>query len=66
MTDFRQEKSQSAEEDTEKGSHDDSGEDCGEGEEQRPQPKRRGRGKGLTGVTPTGLTARNLEILATR
>ena len=42
LTDFRQEKSLSAEEDNEEGGHDDSGEDCGEGEEQRPQPKRRG------------------------
>ena len=41
LTDFRQEKSHSNEEDDEEGSHDDSGEDCGEGEEQRPQPKRR-------------------------
>ena len=41
LTDFRQEKSLSAEVDDELGSHDDSGEDNGEGEEQRPQPKRR-------------------------
>ena len=41
LTDFRQEKSFSADEDDEVGSHDDSGEDCGEGEEQRPKPKRR-------------------------
>lgn len=40
LTDFRREKSLSAEEDNEVDSHDDSGEDCGEGEEQRPQPKR--------------------------
>ena len=42
LTDFRQEKSHSAEEDDEEGIHDDSGEDCGEGAEKRPQPKRRG------------------------
>ena len=41
LTDFRQEKSFSADEDDEVGSHDDSGEDSREGEEQRPQPKRR-------------------------
>ena len=34
LTDFRHEKSHSAEEDDEEGSHDDSGEDCGESEEQ--------------------------------
>ena len=42
LTDFRQEKSLSAEEDNEEGGHDDSGEYCGEGKEQQPQPKRRG------------------------
>ncbi|TMW81319.1 hypothetical protein EJD97_010398, partial [Solanum chilense] len=42
LTDFRQEKSLSVEEDEDVGSHDDSEEDSGEGEEQRPQPKRRG------------------------
>ena len=42
MTEFWQEKCHSAEEDDEEGSHEDSGEDCGEGEEQQPQPKRRG------------------------
>ena len=36
LTDFRREKSLSAEEDNEVGSHDDSGEDSGEGEEQMP------------------------------
>ena len=41
LTDFRREKSISAEEDEEIGSHDDSGDDSGEGEEQTPQPKRR-------------------------
>ena len=41
LTDFRQEKSISAKEDDEIGSHDDSGEDSGEGEEQTPQPKSR-------------------------
>ncbi|XP_069155658.1 uncharacterized protein [Solanum lycopersicum] len=41
LTDFRQEKSLSAEVDDELGSHDDSGEDSGKGEEQTPQPKRR-------------------------
>ena len=41
LTDFRREKSISAEEDDEIGSHDDSGDDSGEGEEQTPQPKRR-------------------------
>ena len=41
LTDFRREKSISAEEDDEVGSHDDSGDDSGEGEEQTPQPKRR-------------------------
>ena len=41
LTDFRREKSLSAEEDDEVGSHDDSGDDSGEGEEQTPQPKRR-------------------------
>ena len=41
LTDFRQEKSFSADEDDEVGNHDDSGEDSGEGEEQMPQPKRR-------------------------
>ena len=40
LTDFRKEKSFSANEDDEVGSHDDSGEDSGEGKEQRPQPKR--------------------------
>ena len=40
LTDFRQEKSLSAEVDDELGSHDDSGEDSGEGEEQILQPKR--------------------------
>ena len=41
LTEFRQEKSLSAEVNEEVGSHDDSGEDNGKGEEQRPQPKRR-------------------------
>ena len=41
LIDFRREKSLSAEEDDEVGSHDDSGKDYGEGEEQHPQPKRR-------------------------
>ena len=41
LTDFRREKSLSAEVDDEVGSHDDSGDDSGEGEEQTPQPKRR-------------------------
>ena len=41
LTDFRKEKSFSSNEDDEVGSHDDSGEDNGKGEEQRPQPKRR-------------------------
>ena len=41
LTDFRREKSLSAEEDDEVGSHDDSGDDSGEGEQQTPQPKRR-------------------------
>ena len=40
LTDFRQEKSYSAEENDEGGSHDNGGRDRGECEEQRPQPKR--------------------------
>ena len=41
LTDFRKDKSFSADEDDEVGRHDDSGEDSSEGEEQRPKPKRR-------------------------
>ena len=57
MTDFRREKSLSAEVDDEVGSHDDSGEDSGEGEKQTPQPKR---------LTPTGPATRSPEIVSTR
>ena len=42
LTDFRQEKSYSAEEDDEGGSHNNGGGGRGECKEQRPQPKRRG------------------------
>ena len=57
MTDFRHEKSFSADEDNEVSSHDDSGEDSGEGEKQTPQPKR---------LTPTGPATRSPEIVSTR
>ena len=40
LTDFRQEKSYSAEENDEGGSHDNGGRDRGECEEQRPHPKK--------------------------
>ena len=60
LTDFRREKSLSAEGDDEVGSHDDSGEDSGEGEEQTPQPKRRDT-YGSSGKKPgdRGNTARD-------